>query len=308
MTAVTNPFYTSKAIIPPYSGPRIPQPHAKLPGLLSQIAPDDASADEALHLTLMSPQFSSWTSRVLLLFEHFRIPYTAEFHNYNNAEGKAVIQGLPARTVPVLTLGKTLSDLPNGGRQEIHDSMAIMMLMAYELFAEKNILPKDVRLRRYALSIIAEMSTGFSVLRGDYSVNFGLQWDPDGVPRVEGCDRDIDRAIFIFSSARKLTKSILPKEEDRGYLFGSFSAADSWYWPLLWRFRTYGLLKGKTLDNDVKKWINKMWNDETTKRIGEEQIREREEGVATLEYLETLFDPTKKWEWGNWVDFEVDDE
>jgi glutathione S-transferase len=120
------------------------------------------------------------------------------------------------------------------GNAHIGDSLAIC-----EYLAESNpslpLWPRDPQLRALARSAAAQMHSGFSVLRNTFGTNFIARYTGN-IPVSEEAKKEISRALSIWNDARKATKVRLAAldEKDEGFLFGGFSIADAFFWPVLW--------------------------------------------------------------------------
>jgi glutathione S-transferase len=92
-----------------------------------------------------------------------------------------------------------------------------------------------------AKSAAAEMHGGFSELRNTYHTNFVAKYTGT-IPISEQSKKEIERLLTLFGNARTKTTQRLGElgKPDAGYLFGDFSIADSFFWPVLW-VRTPGL-------------------------------------------------------------------
>jgi glutathione S-transferase len=79
------------------------------------------------------------------------------------------------------------------------------------------------------------MHSGFPVLRNNFSTNF-LGKYTGNIPIPDGTDAEIARMLRIWDLARKATAERLAVlgEVDEGFLFGGFSIADAFFWPVLW--------------------------------------------------------------------------
>lgn len=79
------------------------------------------------------------------------------------------------------------------------------------------------------------MHSGFSVLRNTFGTNFIARYTGN-IPVSEEAKKEISRALSIWNDARKATKVRLAalNEKDEGFLFGGFSIADAFFWPVLW--------------------------------------------------------------------------
>lgn len=165
--------------------------------------------------------YSSWSLRGWLPFAVFGIEVeVASTKIYSDAFAAEVAAFGGAGTVPV-------AQTPVGGR--LTDSLAIAWHLA-EAFPDRGLLP-DGALRAEAQSIIAEMHSGFTALRGACPMNLRTAWagfTPDAAVR-----RDLDRIEAIWS--RALDRSGGP------FLFGAYTLADVFYAPVATRIATYGL-------------------------------------------------------------------
>ncbi|EAA66500.1 hypothetical protein AN0401.2 [Aspergillus nidulans FGSC A4] len=156
----------------------------------------------------------------------------------------------------------------------INDSLAIV-----EFLADRNphlhLWPSDPALRALARSATAEMHSGFMTLRSN-------------IPVSEDAKREIKRVLTIWDNARRVTKERVAQDQDEGFLFGKFSIADAWFWPVLWRFRTYNL----PLDNvtpEALEWMEKMWSDPLVKKLVYGFYRQAEDPKTRIEKYEGLF-------------------
>lgn len=79
------------------------------------------------------------------------------------------------------------------------------------------------------------MHSGFPVLRNNFHTNFLARYTGN-VPIPDGAAAEIARMFRIWDSARKATaeRLVLLGEVDHGFLFGGFSIADAFFWPILW--------------------------------------------------------------------------
>jgi glutathione S-transferase len=121
---------------------------------------------------------------------------------------------------PVLRVGDT----------PIHESLAICEYVA-DMFPDARLWPAEPLQRAGARAICAEMVSGFSAMRNELSCHlFGRV--PSFKPS-EAARTDIERVFEIWNE--KLEASGGP------FLFGRFTIADAMYFPVLTRFRTYGI-------------------------------------------------------------------
>ncbi len=166
--------------------------------------------------------YSSWSLRGWLPFAVWDIPVTLRhvvFYTDGFAEKVSAFSG--GSTVPA---AKT----PDGG--VLSDSLAIAWHLA-EAFPEKGLLPEAPGARAEAMSLVAEMHSGFAALRGACPMNFRTAWDgfvPDASVRA-----DLARLEALWTHA--LDGSGGP------FLFGAYSLADVFFTPVAARIAGYGL-------------------------------------------------------------------
>lgn len=112
----------------------------------------------------------------------------------------------------------------------IHESLAICEYVA-DMFPDARLWPSDALARARARALSCEMLSGFTGLRGELSSHlFGRV---PGFRPGPGAERDIARVFEIWTEC--LDRSGGP------FLFGAFGIADAMYYPVLGRFRTYGV-------------------------------------------------------------------
>jgi glutathione S-transferase len=118
----------------------------------------------------------------------------------------------------------------------IHESLAICEYAA-EAFPDSNLWPRGTMDRALARAICSEMVGGFVSLRTEMSSHlFGRV--PNFSPGAAAA-ADVARVFEIWH--RCLDRSGGP------FLFGRFGIADAMYFPVLGRFRTYGVRLPSTL-------------------------------------------------------------
>jgi glutathione S-transferase len=180
--------------------------------------------DGAMTYSLLIGQksYSSWSLRGWLCFAPFDIPVTVQSAViYSDAFYEDVAAFGANRTVPAVRT-------PQGGM--LTDSLAIGWHLA-EAFPDNGLLPTDPIARAEAQSIIAEMHSGFTALRGACPMNLRTAW-ADFAPSDEVL-ADVAHIETIWT--RALNRSGGP------FLYGTFTLADAFYAPVATRLLTYGL-------------------------------------------------------------------
>lgn len=194
----------------------------------------------ALKLTVLSLRYSSWSMRPWLALTQAGASFEtetvelAEMMRQGGAGGGENDLGRfdPGSLADRRTLGSVHGLFPvlRVDGAPIHESLAICEYAA-EAFPDAGLWPADALSRAQARAISCEMLSGFVNLRGKLSSHlFGRvpDFSPDAATRVE-----ISRVFEIWSQC--LDRSGGP------FLFGRFGIADAMYFPVLGRFRTYGV-------------------------------------------------------------------
>lgn len=177
-----------------------------------------------LKLTVLSLRYSSWSIRPWLALTHAGAEFTTEtvvlesFETTTLAERRELgsISGL----FPILRVDG----------EPIHESLAICEYVA-EAFADARLWPEPVLARARARAICSEMAADFAALRGEMSCHLFAR-----APAFRPSDKaraNIDRVFEIWTEC--LDRSGGP------FLFGHVSISDFFYYPVLTRFRTYGI-------------------------------------------------------------------
>jgi glutathione S-transferase len=166
-------------------------------------------------------RYSSWSARPWILMRGLGIPFSEQLVSLRPDDAKAGrLSRLPGGRVPVLEDGPLL----------VWDSLAI-----FEYLAERHpgVWPADPVARAYARSSCAEMHGGFQALRGQMSMDV-VGRRPQRL-RSEAVRSDIARIEALWAEARRRFGQGGP------HLLGAFGAADAYFAPVAFRFRTYGV-------------------------------------------------------------------
>ena len=183
----------------------------------------------AYTLYIGNKNYSTWSLRGWLLVRATGAPFTEKLVSLNaNEHAGAYKEFSPSGLVPCLVDN-------SDGDTVVWDSMAIA-----EYLAERHpgLWPVDAKARAWARSICAEMHSGFRALRGE--MGMCIRERVDVRPWSAGLQRDIDRVAAIWNETLKRHGA----PNGGGLLFGTFSAADAFFAPVAFRFRTYGVDPG----------------------------------------------------------------
>jgi glutathione S-transferase len=183
-------------------------------------------------LVIGNLNYSSWSLRPWLALKGAGLDFRTQLIElFVDPEWRRkVLQFSGAAKVPVLV----------DGSLSVHESLAICEYVA-ELAPEAKLWPEERATRARARAVSSEMATGYHCLRNEMPFNARARAKDFTVS--EGAQAEITRAAEIWSAS--LQSSGGP------YLFGHFTIADCMYFPLLGRFRTYGVkLEGDALAYD----------------------------------------------------------
>ncbi|KAL7622550.1 hypothetical protein AAE478_008057 [Parahypoxylon ruwenzoriense] len=245
------------------------------------MADSKGSPDNQPILHVYFTRYSSWGARVTLIINYFRIPCTMQMYTLTSS----------AIAPPTRIAGSFLPVLQPDAKDEeflVADSLAICEFLA-ERHSELNLWPKDPKLRALARTAAAQMHSGFSEIRNTYPTNFVGKYTGN-IPVSDAAAKEIRQIVKLWSKARRNTKKRLQElgEEDEGFLFGGFSIADAFFWPVLWRFRSYQLpLTG--ISEDGLEWMAKMWNDPAVKLEAKGYFRQAENPLTRVEKYDEPF-------------------
>ena len=180
-----------------------------------------------MKLYIGNKTYSSWSMRPWVLMRALHIAFEEVFVPFDgfgpDAEFKKTMAALhPLATVPVLEHDGLI----------IADTQAITEYMA-ETYPTAGIWPSDKRDRAIARQLVAAMHSGFAGLRGHCPMNIGVDLE------------DIGRTLYqthenLRNDIARLETLLTPHCENE-FLFGSFSAVDAFYAPVMSRIETYCL-------------------------------------------------------------------
>lgn len=135
------------------------------------------------------------------------------------------------------------------GEVVIWDSLAIVEYCADKVGRER-FWPKDDAARGMARSMVAEMHSSYLPLRRTMPMNIRRRFE--GITLNDEVSANIVRILTLWAEARARFGKGGP------FLFGTFSAADIFYAPIVSRFLTYGV----GVSGFAKAYMEAVWEHE----------------------------------------------
>jgi glutathione S-transferase len=180
-----------------------------------------------MKLIIGNRNYSSWSLRGWLACKQSGLPFQEEIIPlYGDAwkaakqEGGAIVPS--GGRVPVLWDGDAV----------VWDSLAILEYLADRVGRDR-FWPRADTARGMARSMVAEMHSCFAALRGECPMN--VRRRVEGLVPSDAVRADVIRILQLWAEARARFGQGGP------FLFGSFSAADIVFAPVVSRFITYGI-------------------------------------------------------------------
>jgi glutathione S-transferase len=211
--------------------------------------------------------YSSWSLRPWLLMKGLGIAFADRLEPFTKPQNYQEFRAFsPTGQVPVLL---------HDGRT-IHDSMGITLYLADR---HEGVWPNDPDARAWAQCAASEMHSGFSALRNDCTMNVGVRVKPK--PMSDALKANVARICELWEEG--LSRFGGP------YLAGAeFSAVDTFFAPVAYRARTYGLDVGAGqawVDHIIAHPAMQQWEAEALheewREVGhEEELRACGEVVA----------------------------
>lgn len=190
-----------------------------------------------LRLVIGPLNYSSWSVRPWLALKYSGLPFKTHAIDLFVDEGwkEKLLQFSGAGKVPVLV----------DGQLSIHESLAICEYVN-ELAPEARLWPEDRASRARARAVSAEMACGFPAVRSEMPMN-GRARSREPVVLSAAAKTEIERIREVWSASLQTLGG--------PYLFENFTIADCMYFPVLSRFRTYGV----ELNGDALEYSKTMW-------------------------------------------------
>ena len=177
----------------------------------------------ALTLVIGNKNYSSWSFRPWIAMKVAGIAFDEVVISLDAEDFKArVSKHSGTGKVPVLV----------DGAVQVWESLAILEYLA-EKFPAAKLWPADAAARAHARTVASEMHAGFQPLRRACPMNM---WRP--VKRMElnaDAAANVARIDAMWNDCRTRFGQGGP------FLFGTFTAADAMYAPVVSRFHTYGI-------------------------------------------------------------------
>jgi glutathione S-transferase len=210
-----------------------------------------------MKLIIGNRTYSSWSLRGWLALKQSALPFETQVIPMDTPEwldGSA--KGLlPSGKVPVLYDGDIV----------VWDSLAIIDWLADKVrtarISRGHFWPHDLAARALARSMCAEMHSGFAALRNACSMN--LRRDYPGFIPDAGVLADLARIDALWTEARTRYHSI-DEAHEGPFLFGTFSAADIMFAPVVTRIKTYDLKVGDISHRYIAEMLDHPWMVEWT--------------------------------------------
>jgi glutathione S-transferase len=179
----------------------------------------------AFHLTIGNKNYSSWSMRPWFAMKVAGIPFEETVISLDAPDFKERLKISGTGKVPVLV----------DGAVQVWESLAILEYLAETIPAAK-LWPADPAARAHARAIANEMHAGFVPLRRQCPMNM---WRP--VKKMElnaEAAANAARIDAMWSDCRARFGAGGP------FLFGTFTASDAMYAPVVSRFHTYAVEVG----------------------------------------------------------------
>lgn len=197
-----------------------------------------------MKLIIGNKNYSSWSLRAWLAvkqsglaFEELTVPILDE--DWEQRKRSAEELAPSSGKVPVLWDGDAV----------VWDSLAIIEYLADKVGRDR-FWPKEDAARAMARSMVAEMHSSYLPLRRALPMN--VRATGKGVTVDAEVRADIVRILTLWAEARARFGRGGP------FLFGTFSAADVIYAPVVSRFRTYGI----GVPGFAASYMQAMWEHE----------------------------------------------
>jgi glutathione S-transferase len=207
-------------------------------------------------LVIGNKNYSSWSFRGWLMAKAAGIDFEEIVVPLDRPDTQPTIKKhSPSGRVPVL-IDKGL---------QVWESLAIAEYLN-ELKPESLLWPDSQGARAHARAVSAEMHAGFAEVRNNMPMNIRASYPGKGM--TPGVRADIERITGLWRDCRKRFAGA--SQKDDGFLFGTFSAADAMFAPVVTRFRTYHV----SLEADSEAYCTVVLNHPAVKQWVEDAKNE----------------------------------
>jgi glutathione S-transferase len=217
-----------------------------------------------MKLIIGNKNYSSWSLRGWLAAKQSGLPFEELTVHIDGDDWQATKQDgefqPSAGKVPVLWDGEVV----------VWDSLAIMEYLADKVGRDR-FWPKADAARGMARAMVAEMHSSYLALRRQCPVN--VRRRIGGIDLSEETRSDIVRILGLWAEARARVGKGGP------FLFGTFSAADIFYAPVVSRFVTYGI----GVPGFAQAYMQAVWEHDWM----QQWVREAESEEWTIEQFES---------------------
>lgn len=183
-----------------------------------------------MRLVIGTKKYSTWSLRPWVLLKYFEVPFAEHLIPFDMKPG--------ARENTDDVQRRMRAESPNGRVPVLilDDGTAINESLCICEYVNDNLLqgrawPSDTKDKYRAKSICLEMATGFIEMRRLLPMSVGSTTAREASP-PPAARTDIDRVIAILDGC-------LENSGTGAFLFGSFTIADAFFLPVLFRFETY---------------------------------------------------------------------
>lgn len=207
-------------------------------------------------LIIGNKNYSSWSLRAWLLLKAFNIDFDEQLIELFHPSATPILnEHAPTGKVPVLVYGQ------DDEKVTVWDTLAIAIhandyLTDLDIWTglSKSVAETNTSTRinsAYCQSIIAEMHSGLMGIRSEMPMNIRATAK---IQPSNACLNDIARIEKIFEDCLK-------ERSKDSYLFGSFTAADAFFAPVILRLQTYADASGIVLKSTTKQYCETMLNN-----------------------------------------------
>ena len=225
-------------------------------------------------LHIGNKNYSSWSLRPWVLMTELSISFEEQMNPFDSGSNYEKFRHFsPNGLVPCLEQSTESNNFA------VWDSLAIIEYLAEQ---HGSVWPISNEARAWSRSAAAEMHSGFSSLRNQWTMNCGLRIKPNDItPELQ---TELKRIEELWTEG--LSRFGGP------FLGGDkFTAVDAFYAPVIFRFRTFGHVMPKNISDYYELMLSldsmQSWDAEAIKETWREEGHENEalgSGVVLKDY------------------------